>query len=67
MKPTKVLVKADKRGRWSFVAKSRNGQVIAQGEVYANRWNAIRGAYRAFPYAALEVRPIIGVKRKLIW
>lgn len=36
-----VLAAAD--GRFSFVLKATNGQVVGRGQLYASRWNAERG------------------------
>lgn len=36
---------------WRWRAKAANGEIIASGEAYARKWNARRGARRAFPHA----------------
>ena len=37
--------------RWR--AKAGNGEIIASGQPYARKWNARRGAARAFPDAEI--------------
>lgn len=39
----------DKKKRWRFRAKARNGEILAQSQAYSTRWSARRGARRAFP------------------
>jgi len=50
---TTVKIYKDKRGGYRFTVKARNGEKIAASESYVSKWNAARGAKRAFPNAKL--------------
>lgn len=54
MKTTVEVYKSKNGYRWR--AKSRNGQVIGQGEAYTRRSDAVRGARRAHPGAFVVVK-----------
>jgi len=48
-KPNYVQIYRSRDGQWRFRVKSRNHEVVAQGEGYTRRSSARRGASRAFP------------------
>jgi len=52
--PTRVEVYQGPRATWRWRARAANGEIIATGEGYVSKWNAKRGARRAFPGAPIS-------------
>lgn len=68
-KPKRTIAEIYKgRDGWRFRIKSRNGQVIATGESYTRRSDAIRGALRAHPQAVVKPGVMsLGPVRPRVW
>lgn len=45
------------RQRWRWRVVSSNGQIVAQGEAYATKWNAKRSARKLYPGLAIREVP----------
>lgn len=54
--PDQLSIFQGEDGDWHWHRKAPNGEVISRGEGYTRRDDAVRGARRANPGLALQVR-----------